>query len=138
MAPRKRRESSAESGLRSTRTRRDSNTAEFVKHWNRRESTVDEPTTVAVNVVVEPTKSVSFLVFVKCRKRFVNISLFLYINVSFFSLYITFYFVYINHALYVFVPSKTPPTINQNNRDLVAIRVKVIILVVVIVQLVVL
>ncbi|KAM7347858.1 rap GTPase activating protein radish [Cochliomyia hominivorax] len=59
VAPRKRRESSAESGLRSIRTRRDSNTAEFVKHWNRRESTVEEPTVVSVNVLVEPSKSSS-------------------------------------------------------------------------------
>lgn len=59
VAPRKRRESSCESGLRSTRSRRDSNTAEFVKHWNRRESTADDTTTLAVNVVIEPSKGVS-------------------------------------------------------------------------------
>ncbi|XP_016985515.1 uncharacterized protein LOC108049020 isoform X2 [Drosophila rhopaloa] len=62
MAPRKRRESSADSGIRSMRSRRDSNTAEFVRHWNRRESgAVEEQSSscVAVPVVVECSKSAS-------------------------------------------------------------------------------
>ncbi|KAH8293343.1 hypothetical protein KR018_007674, partial [Drosophila ironensis] len=63
IAPRKRRESSADSGIRSMRSRRDSNTAEFVRHWNRRESCAVEeqqpPPTVSVPVVVECTKSAS-------------------------------------------------------------------------------
>ncbi|XP_017090623.1 uncharacterized protein rsh isoform X2 [Drosophila bipectinata] len=64
IAPRKRRESSADSGIRSMRSRRDSNTAEFVRHWNRRESgAVEEQqqtsTCVSVPVVVECTKSAS-------------------------------------------------------------------------------
>ncbi|XP_017135271.1 uncharacterized protein LOC108151262 isoform X2 [Drosophila miranda] len=63
IAPRKRRESSADSGIRSIRSRRESNTAEFVKHWNRRESTAVEelpPSHISVNVVVvEATKSAS-------------------------------------------------------------------------------
>lgn len=60
MAPRKRRESSADSGIRSMRSRRDSNTAEFVRHWNRRESgAVEEQPSVSVPVVVECSKSVS-------------------------------------------------------------------------------
>ncbi|XP_061400854.1 uncharacterized protein LOC133336590, partial [Musca vetustissima] len=59
VAPRKRRESSAEPGLRSARPRRDSNTAEFVKHWNRRESTVDDAAPVSVSVVVESSKGSS-------------------------------------------------------------------------------
>ncbi|XP_068158773.1 uncharacterized protein rsh isoform X1 [Drosophila tropicalis] len=61
IAPRKRRESSADSGIRSMRSRRDSNTAEFVKHWNRRESTTveEQSGSVAVNVVVECSKSAS-------------------------------------------------------------------------------
>ncbi|XP_043863255.1 uncharacterized protein LOC6585339 isoform X4 [Drosophila mojavensis] len=60
VTPRKRRESSADSGIRSMRSRRDSNTAEFVRHWNRRESTTVEEhsTNVVVPVVVESTKSV--------------------------------------------------------------------------------
>nr|XP_036232807.1 uncharacterized protein LOC106622375 isoform X1 [Bactrocera oleae] len=53
ITPRKRRESSADSGIRSMRSRRDSNTTEFVKHWNRRESTAAEEPTVVVPVVVE-------------------------------------------------------------------------------------
>ncbi|XP_052855872.1 uncharacterized protein LOC128264452 isoform X4 [Drosophila gunungcola] len=60
MAPRKRRESSADSGIRSMRSRRDSNTAEFVRHWNRRESgAVEEQSSscVVVPVVVECSKS---------------------------------------------------------------------------------
>ncbi|XP_039500471.1 uncharacterized protein LOC120457189 isoform X4 [Drosophila santomea] len=58
MAPRKRRESSADSGIRSMRSRRDSNTAEFVRHWNRRESgAVEEQPSVSVPVVVECSKS---------------------------------------------------------------------------------
>ncbi|XP_050741736.1 uncharacterized protein LOC108035169 isoform X4 [Drosophila biarmipes] len=62
MAPRKRRESSADSGIRSMRSRRDSNTAEFVRHWNRRESGAveEQPSScVAVPVVVECSKSAS-------------------------------------------------------------------------------
>ncbi|XP_039500470.1 uncharacterized protein LOC120457189 isoform X3 [Drosophila santomea] len=60
MAPRKRRESSADSGIRSMRSRRDSNTAEFVRHWNRRESgAVEEQPSVSVPVVVECSKSAS-------------------------------------------------------------------------------
>ncbi|XP_052855877.1 uncharacterized protein LOC128264452 isoform X8 [Drosophila gunungcola] len=62
MAPRKRRESSADSGIRSMRSRRDSNTAEFVRHWNRRESgAVEEQSSscVVVPVVVECSKSAS-------------------------------------------------------------------------------
>ncbi|XP_017871456.1 uncharacterized protein LOC6585339 isoform X2 [Drosophila mojavensis] len=61
VTPRKRRESSADSGIRSMRSRRDSNTAEFVRHWNRRESTTVEEhsTNVVVPVVVESTKSAS-------------------------------------------------------------------------------
>lgn len=64
MAPRKRRESSADSGIRSMRSRRESNTAEFVRHWNRRESGAveDQPASsscVVVPVVIECTKSVS-------------------------------------------------------------------------------
>ncbi|XP_037724626.1 uncharacterized protein LOC119556455 isoform X4 [Drosophila subpulchrella] len=60
MAPRKRRESSADSGIRSMRSRRDSNTAEFVRHWNRRESggVEEQPSScVVVPVVVECSKS---------------------------------------------------------------------------------
>ncbi|XP_053951707.1 uncharacterized protein LOC128859051 isoform X2 [Anastrepha ludens] len=57
--PRKRRESSADSGIRSMRSRRDSNTAEFVKHWNRRESTAGEESNVAVSVVVEGSGRIS-------------------------------------------------------------------------------
>ncbi|XP_036339161.1 uncharacterized protein LOC118748671 [Rhagoletis pomonella] len=53
ITPRKRRESSADSGIRSMRSRRDSNTAEFVKHWNRRESTAADEPTMVVPVVVE-------------------------------------------------------------------------------------
>lgn len=56
IAPRKRRESSADSGMRSTRTRRDSNTAEFVKHWNEPSSS---STIVNVPIVVEGGKGVS-------------------------------------------------------------------------------
>ncbi|BFG02209.1 uncharacterized protein DMAD_01780 [Drosophila madeirensis] len=62
IAPRKRRESSADSGIRSIRSRRDSNTAEFVKHWNRRESTAVEeqpPSHISVNVVVVETTTKS-------------------------------------------------------------------------------
>ncbi|XP_037724628.1 uncharacterized protein LOC119556455 isoform X6 [Drosophila subpulchrella] len=62
MAPRKRRESSADSGIRSMRSRRDSNTAEFVRHWNRRESggVEEQPSScVVVPVVVECSKSAS-------------------------------------------------------------------------------
>ncbi|XP_067637102.1 uncharacterized protein rsh isoform X3 [Eurosta solidaginis] len=53
ITPRKRRESSADSGIRSMRSRRHSNTAEFVKHWNRCESLASEEPTVIVPVVVE-------------------------------------------------------------------------------------
>lgn len=62
VAPRKRRESSADSGIRSMRSRRDSNTAEFVKHWNRRESTTDrdEPSVVVPVVIESSQKSVSY------------------------------------------------------------------------------
>ncbi|XP_034140013.1 uncharacterized protein LOC117591027 isoform X8 [Drosophila guanche] len=62
IAPRKRRESSADSGIRSIRSRRDSNTAEFVKHWNRRESAAVEeppPSHISVNVVVVETATKS-------------------------------------------------------------------------------
>ncbi|XP_041631038.1 uncharacterized protein rsh isoform X1 [Drosophila kikkawai] len=65
MAPRKRRESSADSGIRSMRSRRESNTAEFVRHWNRRESGAveDQPGSsncgVVVPVVIECSKSAS-------------------------------------------------------------------------------
>ncbi|KAM8720633.1 hypothetical protein ACLKA7_006642 [Drosophila subpalustris] len=61
VTPRKRRESSADSGIRSMRSRRDSNTAEFVKHWNRRESTTveEQPGSVMVPVVIECSKSAS-------------------------------------------------------------------------------
>ncbi|XP_034661252.1 uncharacterized protein LOC117896819 isoform X5 [Drosophila subobscura] len=62
IAPRKRRESSADSGIRSIRSRRDSNTAEFVKHWNRRESAAVEeqpPSHISVNVVVVETTTKS-------------------------------------------------------------------------------
>lgn len=57
------------------RSRRDSNTAEFVKHWNRRESTAAEEPTVVVPVVVEgPGRSVS--VFILCA-FFADFALFL-------------------------------------------------------------
>ncbi|XP_064555349.1 uncharacterized protein rsh isoform X2 [Drosophila montana] len=61
VTPRKRRESSADSGIRSIRSRRDSSTTEFVKHWNRRESTTveEQSSSVVVPIVVECTKSAS-------------------------------------------------------------------------------
>ncbi|XP_032296562.1 uncharacterized protein rsh isoform X4 [Drosophila virilis] len=59
VTPRKRRESSADSGIRSIRSRRDSSTTEFVKHWNRRESTTveEQSSSVVVPIVVECSKS---------------------------------------------------------------------------------
>ncbi|XP_032296560.1 uncharacterized protein rsh isoform X2 [Drosophila virilis] len=61
VTPRKRRESSADSGIRSIRSRRDSSTTEFVKHWNRRESTTveEQSSSVVVPIVVECSKSAS-------------------------------------------------------------------------------
>lgn len=62
---RKRRESSADSGIRSLRSRRDSSTTDFVKSLNRRESVgeKDDKYGTTISVVVEGARSVRNLNF---------------------------------------------------------------------------